>query len=95
MTDEPGLRAVSNTNLKEVQFMIENAKTGERKSIASGQDVEGKHSWKFDKDEEGEWIIQAVRVLPSGDKIMSETIPFKVYLGQLYSAKPVVVKDEF
>lgn len=89
------LRAVSNAVLQRVQFMLINPQTGGKRVIAEGEDVNGIYPWAPARGDEGQWKVQAEGVLASGAKVISEAIPFKVYLGPLYSAKPIVEKDGF
>lgn len=89
------LKAVSNVNLSGIQFYLVNPKTGAKRNIAGGMDPLLEYSWTPAQGDEGEWKIQAEATLPSGGKILSEGIPFKVYLGKLYTARPIVQKDSF
>lgn len=89
------LKVTSNASLQSIKFMLINPQTGERKVITEGQDANGTYSWVPARDEEGQWKIQAEGTLGSGAKVTSEAVAFKVYLGTLYSAKPVVEKDKF
>ena len=89
------LKVTGNTPLQSVQFVLINPQTGARRVVAGGQDAGASYTWTPAGEDAGQWKMQAEGTLPSGDKITSETIPFRVYLGTLYSAKPVVEKDKF
>ena len=89
------LTVASNTTLDSVQYVLIDTRTGARRVIAEGQDAGAKYSWTPAGGDQGEWKLQAEGVLASGAKIASEEVPFRIYLGTLYSAKPVVEKDEF
>ncbi len=89
------LKVTSNTPLQSVQFVLINPQTGARRVVAGGKDAGASYTWAPAGEDAGQWKMQAEGTLPSGAKITSEAIPFKVYLGTLYSAKPVVEKDKF
>ncbi|MDD3298426.1 MAG: stalk domain-containing protein [Firmicutes bacterium] len=89
------LKVTSNTPLQDIQFVLTNPQTGARKVAAGGQDAGDSYSWTPVGSDGGQWKMQAEATLPSGAKISSEAVPFRVYLGTLYSAKPVVEKDKF
>lgn len=89
------LKVTSNTPLQDVQFVLINPQTGARRVAAGGQDAGATYTWTPAGEDAGQWKMQAEGTLPSGAKITSEAVPFKVYLGTLYSAKPVVEKDKF
>jgi hypothetical protein len=89
------LKVTSNTPLQSVQFVLINPQTGAGRVVAGGQDAGATYTWAPAREEEGQWKMQAEGMLLSGAKITSEAVPFKVYLGTLYSAKPVVEKDKF
>ncbi len=89
------LKVTGNAPLRNVQFVLTNTKTGEKKIVAEGQDVNRSYSWVPAKGDEGQWRMQAEGTLVSGAKVVSEGIPFSVYLGTIYGAKPVIEKDRF
>jgi flagellum-specific peptidoglycan hydrolase FlgJ len=89
------LKVTSNAFLQDIQFVLINPQTGAKRAIAGGQDASAAYTWTPTKGDEGQWKMQAEGTLSSGAKISSEAVPFRVYLGTLYSAKPVVEKDKF
>lgn len=89
------LTASSNVALDSIQYILINPKTGAKRVIAGVEDSHLEHTWAPVQGDEGEWNIQAEGTYASGVKISSEVIPFKVYLGKIYSSQPVIEKSEF
>ena len=89
------LTAMSNTAMDSIPYVLINPQTGAKRGIAGGEDAGTAYSWTPAAGDGGQWEIQAEGTLPSGVKITSEAVPFRVYLGTLYTAKPVVGKDSF
>jgi len=89
------LKATSNTALTSIQYVLINPQTGAKRAIEGGNDTKATYSWVPTRADEGKWEIQAEAVSASGDKITSTKIPFRVYLGPTYSAKPIIEKDKF
>ncbi len=89
------LTASSNVTLDSIQYILINPKTGAKRVIAGGNDARAEYIWTPGQGDDGEWEMQAEGILPSGIKITSEVIPFKVYLGTVYPAKPITEKSEF
>ncbi|MGI6575584.1 MAG: glucosaminidase domain-containing protein [bacterium] len=89
------LKAVSNVELANIQYILLNPQTGAKKVVAAGDKPAGEYTWAPASDDEGERIIQALATTASGTTVTSEAIPFRVYLGEIYTAKPVVEKSEF
>lgn len=95
VTGPVNLKAISNVNLTNIQFMIINSKTGAKRNVVGGTDPLAEYTWTPAQADAGEWRIQAEGVLASGQKIVSEAIPLRVYMGKLYTAKPIVDKASF
>lgn len=89
------LTASSNVALDNIQYVLVNPKTGAKRTVAGGDDAGTEYTWTPVQGDDGEWKMQAEGTLASGEKIVSEAIAFRVYLGTLYSAKPVVEKSAF
>ncbi|MGB4231931.1 MAG: glucosaminidase domain-containing protein [bacterium] len=87
------LSVTSNVPLTGVQFYLINPKTGARQAIAGGNDPGAKYTWT--PAAEGQWHLQAEGTTAAGQRVTSEGVPFRVYLGELYAARPVVEKDKF
>lgn len=95
ITDSVKLKTISNIALNKVNYILINPKTGTKKVIASNQDPLAEYTFIPVQGDEGNWKIQAEGIYSSGVKVLSEEIPFTVYLGKTYSSLPVVEKEEF
>ena len=89
------LKTVSNVKIDKVNYILTNATTGAKKVIASNQNPQAEYTFTPTKEYEGNWIVQAEGVYNSGKKILTEEIPVKIYLGQIYSKAAVIEKDKF
>lgn len=95
VTGQTKLKSSSNTALNSVRYILTNKKTGAKKTIATVSNSQNEYTWIPSGEDSGECKIQAEGTLTSGAKVYSEEISFKVYLGTIYSAKPVIEKDKF
>ena len=86
------LKVTSNVKLDSVNYVVTNQSTGNKKTIASKQSPSIEYSYRPDSD--GNYQIQAEGFYGS-TKVLSEQIPFKVYLGKTYGAKAIVEKSQF
>lgn len=89
------LSGKSNVNLKEIQFQLLHPETRAATVIASGADSSQNYSWTPASGNSGSRIIRVVGTMENGNKIISEEIPVTIFLGQLYTAKPVVERSQF
>mgnify|MGYP000950516313 CR=1 FL=1 len=89
------LKVTSNVDLQSIQYFLINPQTGAKKVIAQGLDPQAEYTWTPAQGDEGGWVIQAEGISAAGTKTASEKISFRVYLGKIYPAKPVVEKDLF
>lgn len=89
------LKTISNVAVDKVDYILINSTTGAKKVIASNKDPLAEYTFTPAQGDKGEWKIQAEGVCDSGKKILSEEIPFTVYLGKTYSSLPIVEKGEF
>lgn len=92
VTDSVKLKATSNVKLDSVNYVVKDQNTGTKKVIASGQKPSVEYT--YTPGSSGNYQIQ-VEGFYSGNKVLSEQIPFKVYLGKIYGPKPIVEKDRF
>ncbi len=86
------LKAASNVKLDSVNYVVENLSTGTRKVITSGQNPS--IEFIYSPANSGSYQIQ-VEGSYDGTKVLSEQVPFKVYLEKTYGPKPVVEKSQF
>lgn len=89
------LKSLTNVTLNNIQYSLTNTQTGAKKVIASGNSAEAELTWTPTKAEAGFYKLQAIGTTPAGQTIQSELIPLRVYMGTLYTAKPVIEKDKF
>ncbi len=86
------LKATSNVKLDSVNYAVTSQSTGIKKVIASGQNPSIEYT--YTPGDSGDYQIQAEGFY-NGTKVLSEQIPFKVFLGKTYGAKPIVEKNQF
>ncbi len=94
VTDSVKLKSSSNTHLNSVKYILIDSK-GNKKVIASGTDPRTEYTWETVKGDEGNCRILAEGTLSNGTKVFSEEVSVKVYLGKIYSSKPVIEKEKF
>lgn len=95
LTGPVNLKALSNVKLSGIKFVITNSKTGAKRVVAGGSDTNIEYAWTPVQTDEGEWKVQAEGTLESGGNIVSEQIQVKVFMGKIYTAKPIVEKANF
>lgn len=88
------LKASSNVALSNISYVLLNSRTGVRRTIASNLSLPAEATYTPSNNEVGNMVIQ-VEGNYNGQKISSEIISFKVFLGQTYGPKPVIAKDQF
>lgn len=95
VTGEVKLKVSSNKELKSVDYLLVNKNTGAKKTLASNVDPSTEFLYIPKDSDIGYWTIQAEATDDAGKKIKSEEIPFRVYLGKIYTKQPIVEKDKF
>lgn len=91
VTEPVQLTTSSNVTLSRVEFYHQDG-AGQWRLLGQTQPG-GSITWT--PTHEGSQSIQAVGYDTTGTKIYSELVSFRVYLGPLYEARPVVAKDQF
>jgi copper amine oxidase-like protein/mannosyl-glycoprotein endo-beta-N-acetylglucosaminidase len=86
--------ASSNVELDSVEYILENPKDGNKRSLTKTKDYKSKFKFSPESGDEGERIFRA-KAMYNGNMIVSEDIPVKIYLGKLYGPTPIVEKDKF
>jgi hypothetical protein len=89
------LTAACNVDLNKIQYIILNPTTGAKRVIAAGNDPTSQYTWTPESTDDGEWRLWAEGITTTGVRVTSEEVPFRVYLGELHGARPVVEKDQF
>lgn len=88
------LKIRSNVKLDSVSYIIKNKDTGEERLIESKSGPSFEAVYKPGEKDDGYWTIKAV-AKGRGQKIESEEIPFRVYLGPTHSSISIVNKDNY
>ncbi|WP_077368974.1 stalk domain-containing protein [Anaerosalibacter sp. Marseille-P3206] len=94
LTKAVQLKIASNVKLDSVDYILTRAKTGEKKIIASNKISSADCNYTPTKKDEGSWSLKAIGRY-NGKKIESEEIPIRIYLGKIYTSKPIIEKDKF
>ncbi len=94
LTTSQKIKINSNVEATNINVFLENQNTGTRKSIMSGIPLQEEVLWTPEQEDNGNRVIY-VEGEYQGKKIISEKIKFRVFLGTIYTAKPVVEKSQF
>jgi len=86
LTKAVQLKTTSNVTLNNVNYILTRPNTGEKKIITCTYTPIAKDA--------GNWNIKAVGMY-RGNKIESEEIPIRIYLGKIYGPKPIIEKNKF
>lgn len=87
VTDAFNLNVKSNVTLDSVQYILTNKKTGESKVLTGQSYVPG-------VADAGTWSLRA-EALYGGKTLKAESVNFTIYKGKLFTAQPVVPKEQF
>lgn len=87
VTEAFNLAVKSNVKPESVSYILTNLKTGAVKNL-SGQ------SYTPAAEDAGSWSLRA-EALYGGQTLKTEAVQFTIYKGKLYTALPVVAKDQF
>ena len=88
------LKIKSNINLDSVTYVLTNRDTGKEKIIAADKEPSAEVVYTPTKGDIGYWNVQAIGKA-NGDKIKSESIPIRVFLGETYKSLPIIEKDKY
>ena len=94
VTEATKIKVSSNIKLTGVNYTLVNSKTKATRVLASNISPSEEYNYTPLKSDEGDMLIQAEGIY-EGKKVLSEQIPFKVYLGEIYGPKPIIEKDKF
>ena len=95
ITGEISISSVANVPVTSVYYEISNAGNGTKAVMGQAADTATKVSWTPSEINEGDRYLQAIATTADGQTIKSEKIQVKIYLGQLYSARPITDKSNF
>ncbi len=87
VTDTFNLNVKSNVKLDSVKYVLTNLKTGVSNNL-SGQ------TYTPGVEDSGSWSLRAEAVY-GGQTLKTESVEFTIYKNKLYTALPVVAKDQF
>lgn len=89
------MSAMANVPLTSIEFVVKNPNNQSQKTFATLQDVSQNATWTPEAVNEGSRLLFVQGRTQAGGQIVSDPITVKVYLGQIFSARPVVAKDKF
>ncbi len=95
LTGTVKLTSTSNVSLSNIEYRLIKTGAGTEKVIAGDSANQAGYSWTPEKKDEGSWQLQATAVTTSGERIASELIPIKVYLGKTFGSQPIIEKSKF
>lgn len=87
VTDTINLTLKTNVKLENVKYILTNLKTGASQTLTGA-------SYTPSSTDSGSWSLRA-EASYSGKTLKTEEVKFTIYPGNIYTAKPVVPKDEF
>jgi len=87
------LKIKSNTPLEDIRLVLVNRISGAGKTIAASRALLAEYPWSPTAG--GAYRLYAEGRTTSGQTVRSVEIPFRVYLGRIYPAQPIVAKDQF
>lgn len=87
VTSSFNLNVKSNVTLDNVKYIMTNLKTGASK-VLTGQ------SYTPVAADAGSWSLKAEAAY-GGKTLRTEEVKFTIYMGKLYTAQPIVAKDQF
>ena len=94
VTGTTKLKVSSNVDYEAASIILYNPANGSSKTIASGIKPGQEISWTPDSSQAGKRTIYA-ETQYKGQKLTSDKVSLTVYLGTLYSAKPVIERSKF
>lgn len=95
ITGEIKVKAKANVPVSNITYTLTNNATGAVKTLGSSTTLEGEIPWSPTKGDDGNYSFRAVATATNGQTLQSETIPVRIYTGTIYSAKPIIAKDQF
>lgn len=94
LTTEAKLSVNSNAEFESVNYILTNNNTGTKRIIAQGANPRDDITYK-PLSTDGQNVSIVAEALFKGKKIYSESISFRVYLGELYGPKAIIEEDKF
>ncbi|HKL11266.1 MAG TPA: glucosaminidase domain-containing protein, partial [Clostridia bacterium] len=94
LTDPVEISFQSNVNVNKINLFLTDKSTGIGKYIAKDYSIDKLFELSLSEIGHGQMSIRAEGFY-NGEKVLSADVPFEIYMGTLYEAKPVVEKDMF
>lgn len=95
ITGQMTLSSICNVPIKDVSYIISNPYNGTEKILGTETSTSTKVTYTPNYINEGKRYIQAIATTTDGNTIKSEKIEVTIYLGELYTSKPITTKDNF
>lgn len=94
LTGSQKLKINTNVEASDLKVYLENPASGKRKVISTNIISEKEFTWTPTSEDSGNRLIYAEGSY-QGQKLTSEKVSFRIYLGTIYPAKPVTEKNNF
>jgi hypothetical protein len=94
VTGSQKLKVSSNVDITDINLYLENPSSGSKKIILQGVKPGEEITWAPSSEDNGNRRLYA-EANYKGSKIVSEIISFRVYLGTIYTAKPIIERSSF
>jgi len=95
VTETLKLKSKANVPLSSIEYRMLTTDNKFKSRLAGGSDGGAEYTWTPEKKDVGFGKIQAVGVTISGEQVISDAVPIRVYLGTIHKATPIIVKDKF
>ncbi|MDP3385722.1 MAG: stalk domain-containing protein [Eubacteriales bacterium] len=94
LTGDAKLSINTNADFESVNYVLTNNNTGAKRIIAQGANPKEETTYK-PLTTDGQNVSIVAEALYNGKKIYSESISFRVYLGEMYGPKAIIEEDRF
>ncbi|MBV1757027.1 MAG: glucosaminidase domain-containing protein [Dethiosulfatibacter sp.] len=94
LTGEAKLSNNANADFESVNYILTNNSTGTKRIISQGANPKDEIIYK-PMTTDGQNVSIIAEALYNGNKIYSESISFRVFMGELYGPKAIIEKDKF
>ncbi len=94
LTGEAKLSINANADFESVNYILTNNSTGTKRIISQGANPKDEIIYK-PMTTDGQNVSIIAEALYNGNKIYSESISFRVFMGELYGPKAIIEKDKF
>jgi len=95
LTETLKLKSKANVPLSSIEYRMLTTDNKFKSRLAGGSDGGAEYTWTPEKKDVGYGKIQAVGLTMSGEQIISDAVPVKVYLGTIHKSTPIIEKDKF